>query len=118
MSERTKRYLSLTRKYLREAEALLSKGDYVQACEKLWGAAAEAVKMVAAERGVELRSHRSLWEFVAELRVKTGDPELSRLFLQANYLHQNFYEGVLPAQAVRDGAEAVREFVNKLEQLV
>ena len=118
MSEKAEHYSDLMRKYSREAEAFLAKRDYVQASEKLWGAAAEVVKVVAAKRGVELRTHSDLWEFVAKLRVELKDPELSRLFLQANYLHQNFYEGVLPPEAVRDGAESVKEFIDKLERLI
>lgn len=96
----------------------LAKGDYVRASEKLWSAAAEVVKVVAAKRGVELRTHRDLWEFVAKLRTELKDSEFSRLFLQANYLHQNFYEGILPPEAVVDGAEAVKQFIAKLEVLI
>ena len=118
MGEKAEQYSNLMRKYIEEAEAFLAKGDRVQASEKLWGAAAEAVKVVAAKRGVELRTHGHLWEFVTKLRTELKDPELSRLFLQANYLHQNFYEGILPLEAVIDGAEAVREFIEKLERLV
>ena len=118
MSEKAEHYSNLMRKHFKEAEAFLAKGDYVQASEKLWGAAAEIVKVVAAKRGVELRTHGDLWEFVAKLRTELKDPELSRLFLQANYLHQNFYEGILPPEAVMDGAEAVKEFIDKLERLI
>ena len=118
MSEKAEHYSNLMQKYFKEAEAFLSKGDYVQASEKLWGAAAEVVKVVAAKRDVELRTHGDLWEFVAKLQTELKDPEISRLFLQANYLHQNFYEGVLPPEAVMAGAEAVKEFIGKLERLV
>ena len=45
-------YERLNGKYLREAEELLEKKDYPQASEKLWGAAAEIVKAVAAGRGI------------------------------------------------------------------
>lgn len=118
MSEKAEHYSNLLQKYFKEAESLLAKGDYIQAGEKLWGAAAEVVKVVAAKRGVELRTHGDLWEFVTKLRTELKDPELSRLFLQANYLHQNFYEAILPPQAVIDGAEAVKEFIDKLERIV
>jgi len=111
------RYRKLMSKYLEEAEFFLEKGDYVQASEKLWGAAAEAVKVVAAKRGVELRTHGDLWKFVTKLRTELKDPEINKLFLQANYLHQNFYEGILPPEAVMDAAEAVRAFIDKLERL-
>ncbi len=118
MSENAECYSNLMGKYFREAETFLAKGDFVQAGEKLWGAAAEMVKVVAAKRGVELRTHGDLWKFVTKLRTELKDPELNKLFLQANYLHQNFYEGILPPEAVIDAAEAVKAFIDKLERLV
>jgi len=44
-------HLELSERYLGEAEELLARGDYVQASEKAWGAAAQIVKAVAAREG-------------------------------------------------------------------
>lgn len=44
MGSDTETNLRLNGKFMREAEELLAKGDYVQASEKLWGAAAEISK--------------------------------------------------------------------------
>lgn len=57
MASKTKEahYRRLNGKYLKDADALLQKGDYVQASEKLWGAAAEIVKPVA------LRERHKAW---------------------------------------------------------
>lgn len=112
------RYLGLNGKYLNDAEALLSKKDYSQASEKFWGACAEMVKAVAARRGTGLGSHRSLGEFVAVLDRERPGWELLRLFNAANSLHANFYEDWLPPEAVDDGAEAVREMVQRLRGLL
>jgi len=38
--EKAPNYLKLNNKYLKEADALIGKRDYVQASEKFWGAAA------------------------------------------------------------------------------
>ncbi len=111
-------YLNLNRKYLNEAEEFLAKGDPVQASEKLWGAAAEIVKAVAAKRGVKLKSHRDLWEFVDELADELDDPDIVRQFSIANALHQNFYEAWMPMGVVRRNADAVKRFSEKLEELV
>ena len=119
--------LKLNNKYLNEAEELIKKKDYVQAQPfkkaltekaslKLWGAAAEMVKVVAAKRGVEIKSHRELYKFVAKLKTELGDPELLRLFSLAGALHQNFYENWLPPATVVDHAEAVKELVAKLKR--
>lgn len=115
---RAEHYLGLNRKYLKEAERFLAKGDSVQASEKLWGAAAEVVKALAAKRGVELRGHRDLWEFVDEMADEFDDPDIVKLFSIANALHQNFYEAWMPLGAVKKGAEAVRQLTEKLEKLV
>jgi hypothetical protein len=111
-------YLNLNRKYLEEAEILLGRGDPVQASEKLWGAAAEMVKAVAAKRDIELRSHRDLWAFIDKLADELNDPDVVNLFSIASTLHQNFYEGWMPLGAVRRGADAVKQLIEKLEKLI
>jgi len=111
-------YFNLNRKYLNEAEEFLAKGDSVQASEKLWGATAEMVKTIAAKRGIELRSHRDLWEFVDKLADELDDPDIIKLFSIANALHQNFYEDWMPLSAVKRDAEAVKQLNEKLEKLI
>jgi len=119
MAEDTvKHYLGLNRKYLTEGEALLAKGDHVQASEKFWGATAEMVKTVAASRGLELRTHNDLWTFITKLRDELKDPEVTRLFGLANTLHQNFYEASMTPEAVGDHVEAVKQLIHKLENLI
>jgi len=118
LDEEAERYLRLAHKYLSDSDKFMAKKDFVQASERLWGAAAEMVKLVAAKRDVSLKTHGDLWKFVTELRTELKDPELSRLFHVANNLHQNFYEGILPPEAVMDGAEAVKQLVGKLEKLL
>jgi len=114
--ERAEFHLGLAEKFLREAEELLARGDYVQASEKAWGAAAQIVKAVAAKRGKELKSHGDLWRFVLE--VVDGDDELRRLWHVANTLHQNFYEGWIPPEGVKLAVEDVRRFVKKMRELL
>jgi len=113
-----KHYFNLNRKYLKEAEEFLAKGDSVQASEKLLGAAAEIVKTVAAKRGIELRSHRDLWEFVDKLADELDDPDIVKLFSIANTLHQNFYEDWMPLSAVKRDSEAVKQLNEKLEKIL
>ena len=48
---------ALSEKYLAEAKEFLSKEDPVQTSERLWGAAAFAVKMGAAKKGLKLEAH-------------------------------------------------------------
>jgi hypothetical protein len=111
-------HLKLSEKYLREAEEFLAKGDYVQASEKAWGAAAQIVKALAAKEGRELRSHGELHRYVSKLGSERGDREIPRLWLSAVSLHQNFYENWLPGEIVEEGLESVKEFVEKLRKLL
>ena len=115
--EKVENYLGLNNKYLKEAEALTDKGDWVQASEKFWGAAAEMVKAIAAKRGRELHSHGELYGFVTRLSKENNAPELSRLFGLASALHQNFYENWLPPEMVADYGQAVKELIAKLAEI-
>jgi hypothetical protein len=111
-------HLKLSEKYLKDAEEFLAKGDYVQASEKAWGAASQIVKALAAREGRELRSHRELHNYVAELSRKKKDREIIRCWLTATSLHQNFYENWLPGEAVRSAVEDIKAFIEKLSQLL
>ncbi len=118
MSSGLDEYLRLNGKYMSEAQELLGKGDYAQASEKLWVAAAEMIKAVAAKRSKMLGTHRSLGEFISELHREHPAWGLLRNFNAANSLHTNFYEDWLPPDVVLDGADAVRDLVSKLKPLL
>ena len=114
---RIQRYRRLNGKYLRDAELLLQKGDYSQASEKFWSAAAGIAKAVAGTKGIKARTHGDLWEFVIKLDKEHPDLGLAHDFYDANHLHSNFYEDELRPEAVLMGAQAVRAFVKKMERL-
>jgi len=111
-------YERLNYKYLKEAEDLLSRKDYAQASEKLWGASAEIVKAVAAKRGVSLGTHRSIGEFVDKLHREYPDWHLREAFAYANSLHTNFYENWLTEEFVIEATEKIRQFIHKLKSLL
>ncbi|AGT35965.1 MULTISPECIES: PaREP1 family protein [Thermofilum] len=111
-------HLRLSEKELMEAEELLRKGDYLQASEKAWGAAAQMVKAVAAREGRTIRSHGELQREVARIVKETGDEELRRLWQSAGMLHQNFYENWLPQEMVEGNIRDVKRFIEKLRQLL
>jgi len=107
-------YELLSEKYLREGEELLAKGDLVQSSEKLWGAAALAVKAVAAKRGLKLERHGSLWDFIDKLSEECKDEDLLRFFHSANSLHRNFYENQMTKRAIEVAGEEVRRLIERL----
>ena len=92
-----------------EAQTALQEDNAIQASEKLWGAAAQAVKAVAEARGWPHGSHRELYNVIARLRQETDHSRLAELFAIANALHQNFYEWWMPLELVREYAIRVEE---------
>ncbi len=115
---RTGHYRRLTRKYLTNAEELLAKEDYAKASAKLWGAAAEIAKSVAANNGIRPGAHKSLTRFVAELDEEHPKLNLATGFGIADNLHINFYEDWLDPKMVLKHAEVVKDFISKMEQML
>jgi len=110
-------YQALSEKYFTDAKEFLSKEDLVQASEKLWGASALAVKMVAAKRGLKLEKHGSLWRFVNSLSEESGDKDIVRFFGESNALHRNFYENEMEKETVEIMAEDVEKLIAKLREV-
>ena len=92
----------------------LNQGDYDKASEFLWGSVAEAVKAVAASKGIELRIHREPWNFTRELAKELGDTRVYEVFRTASYLHTNFYEVELGPEDVLAAFDSIRTVVGQL----
>ncbi len=111
------KYRTAAAQLLAQAREELARGDVRQASEKGWGAAAQAVKAVAEERGWGHRSHYALFEAVRTLVRETGNEDLDTLFHVANSLHNNFYEDWMPEDSVRSGLDRVAEFVGLMGEV-
>ena len=111
-------YRSQSRVFLAQASEELEKDDLRQASEKGWGAAAEILKAVAAERGWGHHSHRSLYDAVDLLVAETGDQDIRLQFTAGGQLHTNFYEGWFSEAAVEVHLREVTRFVERLEGLL
>ena len=111
-------HLRISRQFVRQAQAEFDRGDRLQASEKAWGAAANAVKAVAQQRGWRHNGHRFLFEAIDAIYRETGDPQYLDLFGRANSLHMNFYENWQTDNFVQNGIERVEVLVGKLERLV
>ena len=112
------RYAAQSRIFLRQAYEELEQGDLHQASEKGWGAAAQIVKAVAEEQGLEHGGHVELYAVVRHLRTEFGIDNLMALFQTAGHLHFNFYEGVLDGDEVSDSLNRVSEFVDHMRPLL
>ena len=110
-------YAEASRTFLQKARQELDEEDFVQASEKLWGAAAQMVKAVAERRGWRHDGHRPLYQVVGRLAQETGDSGLSSAFAAAQGLHFNFYENVWPREIIEDNIPVIQEFMGKLERL-
>lgn len=101
-----------------KGEELLREEDIVQASEKFWNAVVQAIKAIATQEGLELRTHADLWNYINALAKRHGDIEFARLFAECNYLHRNFYEGDLLPELVREYIESAKKLIKKLRELI
>jgi hypothetical protein len=109
--------MALNGKYLEDADQLLEAGDYSQASEKYWGAAAEVIKSIAERRGWTHSSHRDIRIALRRVAEETGDSELRRLFSIMESLHANFYENWMDGEDLRIHAEDAHRLIDKLAPL-
>ena len=101
---------------LEQARQELDRGDVRQASEKGWGAAAQAVKALAEDRGWQHKSHAALFNAVSRLAREPGNDSLKSLFHVANSLHSNFYENTQDMAMVAAGLADVGKFVELLAE--
>jgi len=110
-------YASQSLRYLKNASKFIDAGNSDKASEFLWGSMAEALKAVAASRGIVLKDHRQIWNYTESLTKELGDKSIYDAFIHANYLHTNFYESELELRDIRRAAEDIRVAVDKLLRL-
>ena len=87
----------------------------MQASAKAWGAAEQMVQAVAESRGWDHADRGDLYRAVGRLAEESPNQELRRLFLSANALDQNSYEGWLTEASVAGGIDDVDQFAATLE---
>ena len=76
---------------MRHAWRELAQGDRAQASEKMWGAFAHGLKVVANERRWEYMDHNQVRPIVRALFRETGDAEIEAASFVARQLHINYY---------------------------
>ena len=107
-----------SRIFLTQAFEELAEGDLPQASEKGWGAATQMLKAIAQKRGWSNSKHSDITQVIWDLRLETGDENLSVLYSAASTLHYNFYEIKYPAHYVEDLLRQVELLVDKLEGML
>lgn len=114
----TQKYRQTSERLLAQARGELAQGDLIQASEKGWGAAAQMLKAIAEERGLEHGRHRHLTRVASHLRSQTGDGDLFRLYQVAEALHGNFYENEYEPENIAQSLDDVERLLDKLDPLI
>jgi uncharacterized protein (UPF0332 family) len=116
--ERSQAYIDAAREMLEQAKKELGSGDLKQASEKIWGAAALAVKAHAyARERRRLASHAELWQHKSRIAEELGD-WVDDAWNAANAMHTNFYEGWADARSVERALGWVERFVEAVQRAI
>ena len=101
----------------------LDEGDYRQVAEKSWGAYAQIVKAISAERQYIVPYHGAIVSVADRLAslVGTSDPAAGQILRQglsmALSLHQHFYENNLSRETVTANAGDVATAIDMLQEI-
>lgn len=96
----------------------VERGELEEASNKLWGAAAHAIKAVAERRGWPHGAHRDLEDTVMRLIDDEGAPAiLLTHYGLANWFHPRFYGGPPDGNVIRRGKDQISDFIRLLENL-
>ncbi len=113
-ASRAAEYIEAALMLLSRARAELEKGDARQAAEKLWGAAALAVKAYAEHReGMRLSSHGELWKYKRVLEKELGD-WVYDAWAVALGMHTCFYEGWCSGDDVEKALPRIERLVKEV----
>ena len=111
-------HLAISHRFRDQGLAEIESGDLLQGSEKLWGAAAHAVKAAAEQRGWKHNGHFYLFKVINEFVLITGDRRLKDAFEIANQLHINFYEDTLGSDIIDEHAQIVLDLIDMINAIV
>jgi hypothetical protein len=110
-------HAAMSRRFIGHAKDELRKGDRLQASEKLWGAAAHALKAVAIQRGWQHTEHQNIQRIAIQIGNEFGRPEFEDRIRIANSFHVNFYENLEEADSISRAIDEVESLVTDLEEV-
>lgn len=111
-------HIRTARYFLTASDREFEAGDVMQASEKLWGAATQAIIAAAMRRGWGFRSHRDLKAASERLSLEFQDRLLIEGFTAAEFFHRNFYHNEMEAVEVAANRPEVHRFVSRLLALL
>ena len=111
-------HAQMSRLFLEHAGVYLSQGDRIQASEKVWGAAAHALKSIGEQRGWIHGSHSNIYDIGGQLGREFGqEAQFLDYLSQAQAMHNNFYENIRDIPAIRRALSTVEQFVDELDAI-
>ncbi len=118
IKKRAKKYKTRCIHYFENALKSIDAGDKEKASEFLWGSMAQALKALAASKGIWLGRHDDIRKYAMESAKALKDETIWHAFEHAQSLHSNFYESGLTLEDVLMGAEEVKTALAKLLTLI
>jgi len=113
--DRALEYIEAAKELLSQARVELGKGDVRQAAEKMWGAAALAIKAYAEWReGKRLSSHRELWEYKDIVANELGE-WVRDSWNAGNSMHTCFYENWCTRVDAEKSLAKIEKLVKEIE---
>ncbi len=109
-------HVQLAKDFLERSKGYFAVGDFHQASEKGWGAAAHIIKAVAAANGWKYEHHDDFSNVVMNARQRYRQPRLREMSRAAEALHVNYYKRreLLSPDLIREDIADVERMVNVL----
>lgn len=104
--------------YLHNAGELTGKKEFRKASEMLWGTATQAVKALAASKGIRLYGLQDLYGFVRQVAKEKNDDTIRSTFYELHTLHTNFYDENIPEDDFPRYYELTVGFVSRIYGLI
>jgi hypothetical protein len=109
-------HAQISRRFLEHARMQLVEGDRLQAAEKVWGAAAHALKSVGKQRGWIHDRHPNIFDIGEHLGREFGRAEeFDRYLARAEYVHRNFYENDRSEMSIQYAIDDVERLIDELD---
>ena len=108
----------MARDFLSRSEEEFASGEVLQASEKLWGAATQAVMAAAKQRGWDSGKSYHRKVVVRRLYEESGDELLRGGYAAAEIFHANFYHDFMEDYQIEENRPLVRDFLQRVFSLV
>lgn len=116
--EGAREYIEAAEELLEHAKVELERNNIRQAAEKIWGAAALAIKAYAMwSEGKRLSSHGELWTYKSVIAKEIGSWVYSS-WNAANSMRTCFYEGWCGRDDIENALEEVERLVKAIDERI